>query len=184
MFCRQWGCGWKKKKALRLVSQHSEDVWGLKAGFAAGRFCFVFFQAAHGLCLLSHRCRAAPSALLPSCAVGVVSYEQQRQKRNRTKQNQKNSYLFFKFRKKGYIHIDNNVKFIMYKSSISLQSGKKKNNNCICPPYFGRKKNNKKKSTSLQRNTFFFSLKQNKRVQCFVLTLRCVTSMLYQTAFF
>lgn len=46
----------------------------------------------------------------------------------------KNKTSIFKIEKKSYIHIDNNVKFKMYKSSKSLQSEK---SNCIRPPYFG-----------------------------------------------
>lgn len=50
-----------------------------------------------------------------SCVVGW--HEQQNNKEKQTS-------ISLNLEKKSYIHIDNNVKFIMYKSSKSLQSGK------------------------------------------------------------
>lgn len=94
----------------------------LRAGFIVKRF------RPHTVYVLLHRVKpsdwscAAPikyidrldSALF--CVVGCVM------KKQTNKKNNKKSYLF-KFRKR-YIHIDNNVKFKMYKSSKSLQSEK------------------------------------------------------------
>lgn len=87
---------------------------------------------------------AAPSAQLAPCAAArVVNNSNQRRKKDKKKEMNQNIYLLKFFLKKDYIHIDNNVEFIMYKSSISLQSGKKKTN---LPSVLWQQKNNNKKT--------------------------------------
>lgn len=154
--CRQWlgegggGCGgggvggaWLRKShqtARCLIGQHSADAWGLNAGFTRLRkfsgqtrlFCVSghtgrWRSSCCGAGWLQELLRRLGSRPARSLVPWTTATKGEQKTRKRNEQKYLSVKLFFlKKKKKGYIHIDINVKFKMYKSSITLQSGGKK----------------------------------------------------------
>lgn len=142
---RGWGRrgrGWENPIKLHGVSsdniQRTCGDWTqaspASGSFLAKRDCFAsrVTRGGDGAAAVEQGgCRSCSVASAPALRGGSCREQQQpKENKRQEKEMNKNIYLlnsfFLKRKKKGYIHIDINVKFKMYKSSITLQSGGKK----------------------------------------------------------